>query len=203
MAIITIGRDPNNQIVINDPHISGSHANVQIDPYGNMTLTDHSSNGTFVNGQLIHNSSTKLQKGDTVLFANIVPLDWNNQSLSSSFSSQMPNYQKVKDKLWSSNGRIRRKTYWLRWLLTTIIITPAYGFGVILLNERDADAYFGFFLLFIYLLGLFFLILQGIKRMHDVDKSGWYILIPFYSLILAFTDGTVGQNRYGEDPKGR
>lgn len=41
----------------------------------------------------------------------------------------------------------------------------------------------------------------GIRRMHDVGKSGWYILIPIYNLILACTEGQYGENEYGEDPK--
>lgn len=40
----------------------------------------------------------------------------------------------------------------------------------------------------------------GVRRMHDVDKSGWYILIPIYNLILHATRGTEGDNRYGPDP---
>ena len=42
----------------------------------------------------------------------------------------------------------------------------------------------------------------GIRRMHDVGKSGWFILIPIYDLILAVTPGVIGPNKYGEDPKG-
>ena len=41
----------------------------------------------------------------------------------------------------------------------------------------------------------------SIRRMHDIDKSGWYILIPFYNLVLVCTEGTKGANQYGEDPK--
>ena len=37
--------------------------------------------------------------------------------------------------------------------------------------------------------------------MHDVGKSGWYILIPIYNLILACTAGDYGKNDYGQDPK--
>jgi len=48
-----------------------------------------------------------------------------------------------------------------------------------------------------------FMIIQGIKRMHDVNKSGWYFIIPIYNIVLAFADGTSGINDYGEDPKGR
>ncbi|MFT4780037.1 MAG: uncharacterized membrane protein YhaH (DUF805 family), partial [Flavobacteriales bacterium] len=41
----------------------------------------------------------------------------------------------------------------------------------------------------------------GVRRMHDVGKSGWFLLIPIYSLILACTDGINGDNEYGADPK--
>jgi uncharacterized membrane protein YhaH (DUF805 family) len=41
----------------------------------------------------------------------------------------------------------------------------------------------------------------SIRRMHDVDKSGWFILIPFYNLYLAIIQGTVGSNRFGPDTK--
>ena len=40
----------------------------------------------------------------------------------------------------------------------------------------------------------------AIRRMHDVDKSGWYCLIPFYNLYLACIEGTKGTNQYGPDP---
>jgi len=42
----------------------------------------------------------------------------------------------------------------------------------------------------------------AIRRMHDVDKSGWFVLIPIYNLILACTEGSKGPNQYGVDPKG-
>jgi uncharacterized membrane protein YhaH (DUF805 family) len=40
-----------------------------------------------------------------------------------------------------------------------------------------------------------------VRRMHDVDKSGWFCLIPIYGLVLCCTNGTQGQNRFGPDPK--
>lgn len=50
-----------------------------------------------------------------------------------------------------------------------------------------------------------------IRRLHDVDYSGWFfliILIPFIGLMILwvvvyFIDGTVGSNSYGADPRGR
>jgi uncharacterized membrane protein YhaH (DUF805 family) len=40
----------------------------------------------------------------------------------------------------------------------------------------------------------------SIRRMHDVGKSGWYMLIPFYNLVLAFSKGDQAENKYGPTP---
>jgi len=40
----------------------------------------------------------------------------------------------------------------------------------------------------------------GVRRMHDVGKSGWFLLIPIYNLILAVTEGEKGENEYGQEP---
>jgi uncharacterized membrane protein YhaH (DUF805 family) len=48
----------------------------------------------------------------------------------------------------------------------------------------------------------------GVRRFHDVDKGGWWLLIALVPLIgaivlLVFTvmEGTRGDNRFGPDPK--
>ena len=41
----------------------------------------------------------------------------------------------------------------------------------------------------------------AVRRMHDVGKSGWFLLIPIYGFILLCTNGDVGENKYGPDPK--
>ena len=41
----------------------------------------------------------------------------------------------------------------------------------------------------------------GVRRMHDTDHSGWWILLPIVNLIFACTEGTRGPNRFGADPK--
>lgn len=50
----------------------------------------------------------------------------------------------------------------------------------------------------------------AVRRLHDQDKSGWWILIGFvpfiggiWLLVLYFMDGTPGPNRFGPDPKER
>ena len=49
-----------------------------------------------------------------------------------------------------------------------------------------------------------------VRRLHDVDRSGWWLLAWFVPMIgwvvvLVFLclDGSVGRNRYGRDPRGR
>lgn len=48
------------------------------------------------------------------------------------------------------------------------------------------------------------------QRLHDFDEPGWkwaYLIIPilniFWLIILLTTDGTVGGNKYGADPRHR
>lgn len=47
----------------------------------------------------------------------------------------------------------------------------------------------------------------GVRRCHDVEKSGWWLLlgmVPYINIVwglyLIFKRGTVGPNRYGDDP---
>ncbi|HNX38523.1 MAG TPA: DUF805 domain-containing protein [Candidatus Cloacimonadota bacterium] len=95
----------------------------------------------------------------------------------------------------SAEGRINLRTYWLRW-----VIAVAINYASTILFPRVMG---GSGLILGYVISLVisvFLIIQGIKRMHDVDKSGWFILIPIYNLILCLTNGTPGPNRFGDDP---
>jgi len=41
----------------------------------------------------------------------------------------------------------------------------------------------------------------AIRRMHDQDKSGWWILFPIVNIVFLFLEGTKGPNRFGPDPK--
>ena len=54
---LTIGRGPENDLQVEDPRLSGKHAQISytLDSHGKMqiTLIDLSMNGTFVNGKLV------------------------------------------------------------------------------------------------------------------------------------------------------
>lgn len=41
----------------------------------------------------------------------------------------------------------------------------------------------------------------GVRRMHDVGKSGWFLLIPIYNIILAATDSQREPNQWGNPVK--
>ena len=64
---ITLGRAPDNDVVINHPAVSGRHLNLSIIP-GSMTLTDlNSTNGTQLNGHRVQpNVPTAVQFGDVM-----------------------------------------------------------------------------------------------------------------------------------------
>lgn len=40
----------------------------------------------------------------------------------------------------------------------------------------------------------------GIRRMHDTNRSGWWLIVPIANLIFACERGTTGPNQYGPDP---
>lgn len=51
------------------------------------------------------------------------------------------------------------------------------------------------------LIGRISLILNAIRRAHDCNQSGWFLLIPFYNFYLIwFKKGTQGDNDYGNNP---
>ena len=88
-------------------------------------------------------------------------------------------------------GRASRSEYWW-FILFTIIIRV---FLMFLINNPMLDLGVG-------LVFLLPTLSAAVRRMHDVGKSGWYVLIPIYNLILACTEGDNGSNEYGNDPEG-
>ena len=92
-------------------------------------------------------------------------------------------------------GRARRREYWYFVLFYNCI------YLVLKLCELYIGSPFSAIQLAFVIISLLPYLAVSVRRMHDVDRSGWYSLIPIYSLILNCTDGTNGPNDYGPDPK--
>ncbi|WP_295717383.1 DUF805 domain-containing protein [Mucilaginibacter sp.] len=96
--------------------------------------------------------------------------------------------------LFSFDGRIRRTEYGISFIIYFI------SYLTIRLSSEGSGGMK--ILLFAFIPLLWFLWSQGAKRCHDLGKSGWWQLIPFYCLWLLFQDGDLGENEYGDNPKG-
>jgi uncharacterized membrane protein YhaH (DUF805 family) len=93
-------------------------------------------------------------------------------------------------------GRARRKEYWF-YVLYHSIFSVLLNFLSYSFPMLEA-----FYLSLIYT-GIMFVpsLAVAVRRMHDLGKSGFLILIPFYNLYLLLQPGEINANSYGEDPK--
>lgn len=107
-------------------------------------------------------------------------------------------------RFWNIKGRITRKAFFLR----LFFVIGLYSVFYFIFKT-------GFFTSFGYRIQIFFeiiyndilpvvliifLLIQGAKRIHDTNNSGWYCFVPIYNIFLLFKRGTVGNNNYGIDP---
>ncbi len=55
----------------------------------------------------------------------------------------------------------------------------------------------GAFLGILFIPAIWIVFAQGAKRCHDLGKSGWWQIIPFYFFVMLFQAGDFGANEYG------
>lgn len=100
------------------------------------------------------------------------------------------------------DGRARRTEYWMFTLFNLIVMVVL---GIILgLIDPVLVGLVG-----LYSLGVMIPALAvSVRRLHDTNRSGWWILVSFVPLIggiillvLMCLDGTSGDNEFGPDPK--
>ena len=102
-------------------------------------------------------------------------------------------------KIWSASGRIGRLRYlaystgaWLVAGLVFALVAAVMDYSLALIVAGV-----------LYIAALVLGILAAIQRSHDMDWSGWTILlsiIPFAGLIWVFKPGSPGANTYGAPP---
>ena len=109
------------------------------------------------------------------------------------------------------SGRATRTEYWMFYLFYTIFYFLIYGIIFVGAGmENDTVVLVGSGLVLLYVLGtLLPLWAVSVRRLHDVGKSGWYVLINMipiagviWFLVLMCTDSEMGSNSYGPNPKG-
>ncbi len=105
------------------------------------------------------------------------------------------------------SGRARRTEYWMFFLFNLIFGVVAFFLDKITGLAHGTYGYgpiYGIYMLAMIIPGL----AVSVRRLHDVGKSGWMILIgliplvgAIWLLVLFLTAGNVGENKYGPDPK--
>jgi uncharacterized membrane protein YhaH (DUF805 family) len=135
--------------------------------------------------------------------------------------------------LFSFQGRLNRKPYWLTILATVVIIILLIVFALMMFGEHDfwAGGLLLVLLVILYIPLIWISLAIGAKRLHDRDKSAWWLLlfylvpsvlstagnhagdigiilqlVSFAITVWAFVElgclrGTVGPNRFGPDPR--
>jgi uncharacterized membrane protein YhaH (DUF805 family) len=122
----------------------------------------------------------------------------------------------MKTLLFSFQGRVNRAKFWLVNLGLVVIEAIVFGVGggASMLSEDPSNMTMPSFGLLGVVCLLVFIVLFwaglaiAVKRWHDRNKSGWWVLIAFvpvigglwYLIECGFLPGTTGANNYGADP---
>jgi len=100
-------------------------------------------------------------------------------------------------KFFDFSGRASKSEYWWFQLYNTILYILTFVF------QNDLALLFSILVI----ANLIPVFAAGVRRVHDSNKSGWWILISFvpiaglYIFVLLITDGSKGKNRFGPKPK--
>jgi len=126
-------------------------------------------------------------------------------------------YAKVLRQYVDFQGRARRTEYWMFTLFNVIIsivlgfVDRLLGFGSVRSSTAGGVSFSASpgLLGTIYALAVLLPSLAvAVRRLHDTDRSGWWVLIALIPLIGAIVllvffvlEGTRGPNSHGQDPK--
>lgn len=113
----------------------------------------------------------------------------------------------LKEKYAVFDGRAQRAEYWY---FTLFYILAYFAVTIVDRVSGSFDAEQGMGILgAIYALAMLIPALAvGVRRLHDTDRSGWWLLLGLVPVIGAIVllvfmvlDGTPGDNRFGPNPK--
>jgi uncharacterized membrane protein YhaH (DUF805 family) len=100
------------------------------------------------------------------------------------------------------SGRAPRSEFWYWALFNFIVSIVAVGVDTMIFSESEFSPVASILALGLLLPN----ISVGIRRLHDIGRTGWWFLIAFTGigvillLVWACMKGTTGPNGYGQDP---
>ncbi|MDN3593498.1 DUF805 domain-containing protein [Zunongwangia endophytica] len=116
-------------------------------------------------------------------------------------------YLKVFRQYSDFKGRARRKEYFMFGLINAIFSICCMLLSFCLSNWLETPAFIGIYVLYM-LASLLPSLAVSVRRLHDIGKSGWMLLVGFiplvgsiWMLILLITDSEPSDNQYGPNPK--
>jgi uncharacterized membrane protein YhaH (DUF805 family) len=96
------------------------------------------------------------------------------------------------------DGRASRTEYWMFYLLC---IVTYFGLGILTaLGGEWLSGLFGIINLIFALVTLIPTVTCGIRRMHDIGRSGWWLIVPIVGFIFLVLQGNESDNEYGPVP---
>lgn len=115
------------------------------------------------------------------------------------------------ERWYSPEGRIRRSTWAARVFGGGLVVGLTVALMSAVLPEGEGGAELALLPTLALVLGfVVFRIIQDVKRLHDLGRSGWFVVFAFvpainflYLIFVLFVDGQPHRNEYGPDPKGR
>ncbi|PNW27048.1 DUF805 domain-containing protein [Formosa algae] len=110
----------------------------------------------------------------------------------------------IKEHYADFKGRARRQEYWM-----FVLINTAISWSLAILDYFVGSGIFsaisGLYSLAVFIPGL----AVSVRRLHDIGKSGWFLLLIFlpiigwiWLIVLMATDSEHGPNAWGDNPKG-
>ncbi|WP_029003684.1 DUF805 domain-containing protein [Azorhizobium doebereinerae] len=116
----------------------------------------------------------------------------------------MDGYLAAMRKYATFSGRSRRGEYWVFHLVFVVLSIAASLLDLLIFQTGlDHQGPIGAVVLLAHLIPSFAV---SVRRLHDIDRTGWWLLLEFtiigalVLLIFAMQRGTAGFNRYGSDP---
>ncbi len=87
----------------------------------------------------------------------------------------------LKKRYFDFSGRASRLEYWNFVIISLWVTVTSWGFGGIIVVIP--------------------LLAVSVRRMHDINRSGWWIIMPWISIFFQFKKSDVGNNDYGTPSK--